>query len=138
MTLPANFFVAGKTVRLTGKGVYTTNAIGANIVVKVKLGSTVIATNTTSALLTTGSNNQFSFECLVTCRTTGASGTVMTSGSVNYKATGGRVFDDLDNAGATTTVDTTASKLVDVTVTWDSATATRTITTTLVSLEVLN
>ncbi len=141
LTLPANFFVAGKTIRLRIGGIYSTPALATpSIVVKVKLGSTVIATVTTSGLLSGATNLEFDGEVAITCRTTGASGTVMVHGDIEYATgVGGTIsVDPLNNAGATTTVDTTASKLLDVTVTWDSATSTRIVKSTLTLVEVLN
>lgn len=137
LTLPANFFVAGKTIRIMARGVYTVSGLGANATVKIKYGSTVLASVATSALLTTGSNNAWAFEALITCRSTGATGTVVALGNINYKATSGRIFDDIDNAGAATTIDTTGSNAIDVSITWDSNTL-RSITTTASVVEVLN
>lgn len=139
-TLPANFFVAGKTVRIRIGGVYSTPALGASLVVKVKLGSTAIASVTTTSLLGGASSLEFDGEAIVTCRTTGASGTVAVHGDIEYSITtaGGIALDSLNNGGATATVDTTTSKLFDVTVTWDTNTASRIVKSTVCSLEALN
>lgn len=141
MTIAANGLIAGRTLRLRIGGVYSTPlASTPSLVIKVKLGSTVIATVTTSGLLSGATNLEFDGEITVTCRTAGASGTVMVHGDIEY-ATGvaGTIsVDSLNNAGATTVVDTTASNLLDVTVTWDSATSTRIAKSTVSVLEVLN
>lgn len=139
-TLPANFLVAGKSVRIRVGGVYSTPIGTPSIVIKVKLGTTVIATVTTTSLLASASSLEFDGEVFITCRTTGASGTVMTHGDIEYATgiTGTIAVDSLNNGGATTTVDTTASKAIDVTVTWDSATSTRIVKSTVCEIEVLN
>lgn len=74
---------------------------------------------------------------MLTCRTTGATGTVVSGGNVNYTiAAGARAADDLNNGGATATIDTTGTLALDVTVTWDSATTTRSITTNIVEVQI--
>lgn len=141
MTLAANSLIAGRTLRLHINGIYSTPALSTpSIVIKVKFASTVIATVTTSSLLANASGLDFYGWIDITCRRTGASGTVMTSGNVIYQTgvAGTTALDSLSHGGATTTVDTTASSLLDVTVTWDSATSTRIVTSTVLSLEVLN
>lgn len=141
LTLPANFFVAGRTVRLRVGGIYSTPALATpSIIIKVKYGSTVIATITTSSLLSGATNLEFDGEILMTCRTTGSSGTVMVHGDIEY-ATGvaGTIsVDPLNNAGATTTINTTTSNALDITCQWDSATSTRIVKSTVTSIEVLN
>lgn len=141
MTLPANFFVAGKTVRLRIGGIYSTPiASTPSVLVKIKYGSTVIATVTTTGLLAGASGLEFDGEVAITCRTTGASGSVMVHGDIEY-ATGlaGTIsVDPLNNAGTATTIDTTAASLLDVTIIWDTATSTRIVKSTVCLVEVLN
>lgn len=141
MTLPANFFVAGKTLRIRIGGIYSTPAIATpSVTVKVKYGSTVLATVTTTSLLSGASNLEFDGEVAITCRTTGATGTVVAHGDIEYATgvAGTIAVDPLNNAGAATTIDTTASALVDITVTWDTATSTRIATSTVTTCEVIN
>lgn len=141
LTLPANFFVAGKTIRMRIGGIYTTPlAAVPSLLIKVKYGTTIIATVTTTSLLSGATNLEFDGEILITCRTTGATGTVMTHGDIEY-ATGvaGTIsVDPLNNAGATTTIDTTASSALNVTIQWDTNTSTRSATSTITTVEVLN
>jgi hypothetical protein len=141
LTLPANFFVAGKTIRLRVGGVYSTPALGSPAVtVKVKYGSTVLATVTTTSLLTGASSLEFDGEVAITCRTTGVSGTVMTHGDIEYATgLGGTIaVNSLNNGGTATTINTTTSNLLDVTVTWDSASVDRIAKSTVTTVEVLN
>ena len=141
LTLPANFFVAGKTIRLRIGGIYSTPvAATPSVLIKVKYGSTVIATVTTTGLLSGATNLEFDGEVLITCRTTGSSGTVMTHGDIQYATgvAGTIAVDPLNNAGATTTINTTTSNLLDVTVTWDTATTSRIVTSIVSTGEVLN
>lgn len=140
MTLPANFFVAGKAIRVRIGGIYSTPIGVASLIIKVKYGATTIATITTTSLLSAASNLEFDGEVLITCRTTGATGTVVVHGDIEYSTgiTGTIAVDPLNNAGAATTIDTTASSLIDVTVQWDTNTTTRIATSTTTTMEVLN
>lgn len=141
LTLPANFFIIGKTIRLRIGGIYTTPAIATpSVVVKIKYGTTVLATVTTSSLLSGATALEFDGEIDITCRTTGATGTVSMHGDIEYATgvAGTIAVDALNNAGATKTIDTTAASLLDVTIAWDTATATRAVTSTVCTVEVIN
>lgn len=136
-TLSGDFWQPGVSLRIKGYGVYSTPAItGGTVTIKVKLGSTVVATVATSALLVGASSQAFMLEVVITCRTAGASGTVITAGHVNYQVAGNaRIWDILDNGSATTTVDTTVIHTVDVTCTWDTASTSKIVKTTVAILE---
>jgi hypothetical protein len=145
MTLPANYLVAGKTLRLTIYGAYSTKAATpGTLVIKVKLGATIIlalpATTVTAAL----SKVPFVIDVIITCRTVGASGTVIGQGDLFLATATAQtgVSYMLPNQGtdALTAVvkDTTGTILVDVTATWGTADAANTISSTNVVLEALN
>lgn len=137
LTVPANFLTVGKSIRIQGRGVYTVSAVGGFATITAKVGDSRIAAVQTSALLTTGSNNAFEFNSNIVCRSTGSSGTVVSSGSANYKVTGARTFDDLDNAGATALVDTTVANTLDITVQWNGS-IDRSVVITQATVEALN
>ena len=131
-TLPANFFVAGKKLRIVGYGIHSASG-SPTLRIKVKLGSTVVLD--TTAIATKNSTNEvFHMMAEITCRTTGASGTLFAQG----------VYDEVGFAGfqmvntTTTTIDTTASQAITVTATWGTASASNTISMTNFSVEVLN
>lgn len=141
LTLPANFFVAGKTIRIRIGGIYSTPAIATpSLLIKVKYGSTVLASVTTTGLLSGASKLEFDGEVAITCRSTGSSGTVSIHGDVEYATgVGGTIsVDPLNNAGGSATINTTTSNLLDITVTWDTATNTRNVTSTVSIVERLN
>lgn len=140
LTLPANFFVAGKTIRVTMSGVYSTVAVtGDTVTVKIKYGSTVLASKATTALVTGGTNLAWFSDALITCRTTGTTGTVQVSGGVRYQIAGSAIVEDeLNNGAATTTLNTTTSNLFDVTITHSAANASNTVKSLVSSFEVLN
>lgn len=139
VTLPAGFLAVGKRIRIAGGGVFSTILVPGNVTVRMKLGSVTVASVVISNILSSASNNAFQFTGSVTCRTTGASGTVVTDGNASYE-TGllSRGFAPLNNAGATATVDTTTSKALDVTVQWATGSASNTMTVTNASIEILN
>ena len=74
----------------------------------------------------------------MTCRTTGASGTVQSQGLLILNMDGQSAeFWDLENTG-TATIDTTSSQAIDATWQWGTADAGNTITLTNLTIEVLN
>lgn len=140
LTLPAGFFVAGKTIRITMSGVYSTKAVtGDTVTIKIKYGTTVLASKATTALVTGGNNLFWESEVIVTCRSIGSSGTVQVSGGVRYQiASSAIVADELNNGASTTTLDTTASALFDVTITHSAADPANTVKSLVSAFEVLN
>lgn len=140
LTLPANFFVAGKTIRLRIGGIYSTPIGAPSVTIKIKYGSTVIASVATTSLLSGASALEFDGEVDITCYTTGATGTVYSHGDIEYATgVGGTIaVNPLNNGGASTTIDTTTSNLLDCTIVWDSASTTRIVTSTITVVEVLN
>jgi len=141
LSFSANSLAVGKAINLRIGGIYSTPALSTpSIIIKVKLGSVVIATVTTTGLFSGATNLEFDGEVSITVRSIGASGTVIVHGDIEY-ATGvaGTIsVDPLNNAGATTTIDTTISNLLDVTIQWDSATSTRSVSSTSCIVEILN
>jgi hypothetical protein len=133
LTLPANFFVAGKTIKLLAYGFHSSTS-GATVTIRVKLGSTTILTATGASGSDT--NAGIIMDTVITCRTTGASGTV--AGQGVYTEIGNTPnFRQMTNTAAVT-VDTTASQAITMTAQWSAASAGRTITVTNLSVQVLN
>jgi hypothetical protein len=129
LTLPANFFVAGKTVRIKGHGFHSSTG-SPTLNLKVKFGSTVIDATGTHTMHNV-TNGYFGFESMITCRTTGASGTVFAQG----------VFTDVNDLvsmgnTATITVNTTTTQAITITAQWGTANAGNTISLTNLVVEV--
>jgi len=136
-TLPANFLVAGKTVRIKVEG-YVSNLLTPTIQIRVKLGSTVVLDTTAVTMTTITGNRRFNAESTITCRTTGASGTVFSQGEARYftiASTANSI--DMINTAATT-INTTTTQAIDVMVTWGTANASNSITSTNATIEILN
>lgn len=122
--LPADFFgTQGKALRFRINGYYSTDAVPGNATIAFKLGSTTIATTGSFAMDASITNGAFWMEGILTCRTTGASGTVsMTSAWVHSQNSATNTL-HLEPLIVTSpvTVDLTASQLVDVLLTTTDA-----------------
>lgn len=136
MTLPANTLKAGTTIRVKMKG-YVSGVNGDTSTLKIKLGSTELATSTGTWQTLTGVGFDFEFD--LTCRTTGATGTVIGQG--RSLIAGGQGFATVTmralTMSTTKTIDTTASQTIDLTYTWGTASASDTITITNLTAEIL-
>lgn len=131
LTLPAAFLTVSKTIRIRGKGFHSSTA-SPTLNLKVKFGSTVLC-STGAHTHHNATNGYFDFECEITCRSIGASGTVFAQG----------IFTDAtDHVSmgntATTTIDTTTTQAITVTAQWSAASASNTISLTNLTVEVLN
>jgi len=123
-TLPANFFVIGRTFRITARGYYGTQLTGAaTLRIKGYLGATAVLDTTAKAMTANLANRYWEVDAIVTCRTTGATGTVYAQGRFTHDDALVN-FDDwpMVNTG-TTTIDTTASLAVALKVTWGAGVA---------------
>lgn len=140
-TIKSGDLIVGRVIKIYVGGVYSTPAItGGTATVKVKIGSTTVASVATTALLTNASGLRFEGYTYLTVRSIGASGSVVASGNISYAVgvAGQVAADSLDNGGAATTVDTTADRLLDVTVAWDTASASKIVKVTTATFEILN
>lgn len=141
LTLPANFWQVGKTLRIRGGGVFSTATLTpGSFAVSVKHGTVTLVTATVSSILSNLSSAGFTFEEVITCQTTGSSGTLIATGGFSY-STGlnlSRNFVDLTNNGTATTINTTTPQLLDIIGQWGSASTSNILTTTNVIAEVFN
>lgn len=113
-TLPANFFVVGKYLRIQIQGVYTSTSTASNITCKLKFGSTTIASTVACAGGTSKTNQNFTVELTIGCKSIGTSGTVTASGAFKW-APGDTTNNEIRIACTTTTVNTTVSQAISVT-----------------------
>lgn len=124
VNLPAGWLnVLGRTLRVHGWGVYSTDLLlGRNLTVELMAGATVLAASPASALTLAGAvNDGWQFEADITCRTTGAGGTVEVQGKMELDK-GALGFDSLwlTNAAAVA-LDLTVAKAIGLRVTWGTA-----------------
>lgn len=130
LTLPANFLVAGKTIRITQRGYYSSTGTP-TLSGQLKLGGTSL----TSGGVSVGAVTNYAFEIIyeITCRTAGTSGTVYAQGKVCF----GNALWCLPSA-STTTINTTIANAIDAGLIWNTASASNTATCTNAIVEVLN
>lgn len=129
LTLPANFFTVGRSIRVEAEGYYgsTTSAAG-NLTLKIKLGGAAILSTGAVALTTSMTNRRWRVYGIITCRTTGAPGTVFGQGeaTINTSATAQPRWGMVNTA--TTNVTTTGTLVIDVTAQFSVSNAANTIT----------
>lgn len=133
VTLPANLLIPGRNLRIWVWGFHSSTA-NPTITIRVKIGGVTIGTASGSS--GNGTNNSFVVNFLLTCRTVGATGTIISQGQYAELHTGGLVA-NLPST-TTTTVNTTGTLLLDVTSQWGTANAGNTMSATNVIVEQLN
>jgi hypothetical protein len=140
VTLDANLLKIGRAARIVARGLLTTSGTPPTLNVKLKIGSVEVVTTgaqTPTASLTT---RYWELDVILTCRTQGGSGTIFAQGRFLHMPAATTTAPALweMNATATTTIDTTATQLVDVRAIWGSADAGCTITLASAWIELLN
>ena len=130
-TLPSNFFKTGRSIIFRAYGKHSTTA-SPNLTMRFKLGSTTVCTTGAHAMHN-DTNSLWEIYVVLTCRTTGASGTVYAQGYFRDFGTAGDTVQMVNTA--TTTIDTTSSLAVNLTAQWGTASASNTITCTNAILE---
>lgn len=135
-TLAASYLTAGKTLNLVLDGTIT-NTGTPTIRFRVKLGAVTVGDSAAITMVNIPASGRFHLEIPIVCRSTGGSGTVMCPVAGFYDVSAGSALYGLNGASAATTVDTTASNIVDVTVTWGAASASNAITVTNATISVL-
>jgi hypothetical protein len=126
--IPANFLVAGKSLKPKMRGFIATNATAPTIRIQAKLNSTVILDSGVVAMNAITGSQLFEIDFDMTCRTTGVSGTVIEQGVFRY-------FRDSTSeeriglvSTAAVTINTTIAQTLTITITWGTANASNTIT----------
>jgi hypothetical protein len=145
INLPANYFaLAGKTLRVTARGYYSTSGGGGpyTLILSVALadvgGDTVLLQ--TAALEVTGrSSLGWEIQGDITCYSTGATGTFWGQGFAKLaSATTTTDVLQMVNTAVDTNMDTTSAMTLDVKATWNTADAGNTITCTNLIVEALD
>ena len=139
-TLPTDFFVAGRAFRITATGFYSTRHDVTTLTIKVKLGSTVILTTVAEEPAVDVVDKSWTIPLVdITCRSTGATGTVMANGHVYFATVAKSApIDQFTPNTTAVTIDTTTTQAITVTATWGHADASNTITCTNLAIQSLN
>lgn len=138
LTLPANFWVVGKTIRIEIHGDFADTA-NPTVEIQVYYGETSLIDSQAITLSGLGGTEEWECEVVITCRSVGGSGTVQTVIDWEYETTtGSSPIERLDVAGVLQTIDTTASGVLDVTFQWGTADAANSLISEVAFVEVLN
>ena len=133
-TLPANFAVAGRSIRVRSYG-YISKTATPTATLRIKIGTVTIITSVGS--LPSGlSNALVEFDFTFRFATIGATGTIIGQGST--KITSGAFVSSVGRAlvmTAPATIDTTIANTLDVTYQWGTASASNTVTMTNATIE---
>lgn len=133
VTIPPNFFTAGKVLRFEGIGIHSA-AAAPTIRLRVYFGNTVML-DTTAVTTGNSTNNNFRVFGLITCYTTGATGTFWAQGMYMEEATAANIF-SMANTG-TIQIDTTAAQVVNLTAQWGAQSNSDAVTLTNFTIEAL-
>lgn len=136
LTIPASAWYAGKSFRILVQGFYSTDASSpSNPIFKIKLGSTVIAQTSTLFLGSNKSNKAYELRAVITCRSTGASGTVYTMGIIDGEDD---LLTKINNGTGATTVNLSTDQTLDITVDPSDNAAGNSVSAIIVTLEAVN
>lgn len=125
-TLPANFWVTGKTIRLKVMGDLSTGAAGSGtLTINVNFATTTIATSGAFTPVISVSSRAFTLEGLFTCTATGnySAGGIVGQFAMYYStANSGGLVSGIDSrVNAATLVDTTVASALNITVQWSGS-----------------
>ncbi len=145
LTLPANFFIVGKTIRLTMRGYWQeSTSVSDTVTLNIYLGGTSIGGQVFN-VSKFGNDSGWELSYIITCRTSGTSGTVYAQGYADFSANNGAYpvphvrIDLVSGAGiGAHTIDTTISQVLDVKAKWTTGGTYAYIRSTNAIVEVLN
>ncbi|OQP63185.1 hypothetical protein A3860_25175 [Niastella vici] len=137
LTIPAAAWFAGKSFRIVVQGAYSTDADNAaRLKFTIRLGSVVIA-QSAGIFAGYGKTNmpyELRAECI--CRSTGASGTIYSTGIMTYDDAG--YITAVNDGTGIATVDLTASQTLNITVTLSDDAAGNAVSAFIVTMEAIN
>lgn len=139
VTIAADRLEAGTTLRITAAGVYSTAASTTDAAIALKLGSVTLASVSSQTITVSMTDQLWTAEIWITCRTAGATGTVMAQGTMTLAESGSLAAPKiipLSNT-ATDTVDTTAAADLALEWTWTTADAANDIRLTTAVVEIM-
>jgi hypothetical protein len=135
-TLPANFFGVGKTIIIYVAGtINTTGSPTCTVdltIGGVSMGSLVFTHNNA---VTTG---YFNAKFILTCRTTGASGTIQAEGIGTWNVGTTHALAFFSNSATSAAVDTTGTLAINVRAQWSAANASNSIVASIATAHYLN
>lgn len=136
VTIPSSFWSVGKSLKIKGAGVYGSTTTPGNFTLKIKVGTTVVLTTATVSYVASQVNQLFAFSATLTCRATGASGSLMGQTAFGlYDTTNGfRAIPAVNTSPVS--VDLSAAR--DISFTWQDSSASPGNTKTLTNFSILS
>lgn len=125
--LSSSFFYPGRIFKLTAAGVYSTTGTP-TLVFKILFGSTTLLTFTAKTGINNASNQSWRIEAEITCRSNGATGTVMVDGTLFFNTAAGVDTVESVTNNAAVTVDTTTPANLQISATWSASSSSNTTT----------
>lgn len=119
-TLPANFFGVGKTIEIFLSGSWTQTNSNHSVTLKLKIGSTTFGSNLVLSHNGVLTDRYWEARLRVTCRTAGATGTLMYQGSFIMEHTDGSIYQDYLRPTLQSSIDTTGTLTLDVMSAWSN------------------
>ena len=138
LTLPANFWTVGKTIRFEIHGDFADTG---NPTTEIQVYLDAVSLIDSGAITLSGLGGTEEWEChvIMTCRSVGANGSIETIIDWEYETTtGSSPIERLDVAGKLTTIDTTQADVLDATFQWGTANAANVFKSEVAIVEVLN
>lgn len=139
--LDADLLVPGRVIRVKAWGLVSTDAtVAPTLTIRVKLGSVVVASGAIVMILGLA-NRLWEVECMITCRTRGATGTMFAQGRwYNFDAavTGSVDGFEMSNTAVSAAIDTTSTQSIGLTAQWTVADTDNTISCSNCLIECLN
>lgn len=136
-TLSSSLWKVGGIFRLTASGVYSTTGTP-TLTFRVKLGSTNVVVFTAKTGINNASNQSWLIEADIVCRTTGSSGTIMGYGRIHINTSAGVDTSEVVINSSTTSINTTANQILQISLTWSAASTSNTATMKNYILGLLN
>lgn len=113
-TIPANDCTPGRVYRVTAYGMYTNGSTTTTTTVKIKFGSTVLAT-TGAVVITANSTFGWQLEGQIICITSGAAGSVEAQGRFSHSTSiAGAAISQLANSAVVGSINTTTTQQLQV------------------------
>lgn len=140
MTVPSTP-IAGREYRIQIGGIYSVPLVtGGQLTIKVKYNGTTLATSTITNAIAGATNLSFDGNFKIVNLTIGASGTAVISGTLNYSNGNNvaRIGLDINNGGTSLTLNNSVAGLLEITGTWDTNNAGKSIKVNQISVEQLN
>jgi hypothetical protein len=136
-TLPANFFGVGKTIKVFVSGTFNQANGNQDCALKLTIGGVSVGTITFShnGGLTTV---YYDAEFTLTCRTTGASGTLQFMGIGRLNHTGSSLQNYFQVSSTSGSINTTGTLAIDLQADWVNANASNSITASILTATYLN